>query len=125
LNDASVPFLHLEYPPIGFLYVTGGADHGRIFIVTTEHRRIIIGREPICDVRLSDRWVARRHCQLDIQPMTSMAGIRNYRFLVADLDSRNGTFLNGNHINTNGVPLTNGARIELGGCVITFYTISN
>lgn len=47
---------------------------------------VVIGRGRECDLRLADVTVSRRHCSLDIVP----AGV-----WVRDLESLNGTFVNG------------------------------
>ena len=47
---------------------------------------LLIGRGPEADVQLNDRWVSRRHCEVDC---------RHGRVVVRDLDSRHGTMVNG------------------------------
>lgn len=47
---------------------------------------LVIGRGREADVRLNDRWVSRRHCEIDC---------RFGRLIVRDLDSRHGTMVNG------------------------------
>lgn len=46
---------------------------------------IIIGRDPSCDLVLSDPYVSRRHCRIFKE---------NQRYFVEDLNSTNGTFIN-------------------------------
>ncbi len=52
--------------------------------------RCLVGRAPICDLRLpsgADHWtVSRLHCLLDLDPP---------EIRIRDLGSRNGTFVNG------------------------------
>lgn len=50
---------------------------------------IVVGRAPTCDVVIPSRSVSGRHCQLSI---------RNGYWWVKDLDSRNGTGINGRKI---------------------------
>jgi pSer/pThr/pTyr-binding forkhead associated (FHA) protein len=46
----------------------------------------VVGRDPDADVRLTDPWVSRAHCELyDLEGMLA----------VRDLGSRHGTFING------------------------------
>jgi pSer/pThr/pTyr-binding forkhead associated (FHA) protein len=52
---------------------------------------IVVGRHPRCDARLSSRRVSRRHCCLALE----RDGV-----LVRDLDSTNGTWINGRRIET-------------------------
>jgi pSer/pThr/pTyr-binding forkhead associated (FHA) protein len=47
---------------------------------------VMIGRSPEADVQLEDSCVSRQHCEID-----EMDG----RPIVRDLDSKNGTFVNG------------------------------
>ncbi|HEY2513158.1 MAG TPA: sigma 54-interacting transcriptional regulator [Polyangiaceae bacterium] len=60
-----------------------GAQH-RIDDLTT--RRVLLGQSVACDVKLEDRSVSRRHAALEMDS----AGLR-----VVDLDSTNGTWVNG------------------------------
>jgi pSer/pThr/pTyr-binding forkhead associated (FHA) protein len=47
---------------------------------------VVIGRSPQADVQLEDSCVSRQHCEIDEM---------NGRPIVRDLDSKNGTFING------------------------------
>ncbi|MCC6131002.1 MAG: FHA domain-containing protein [Acidobacteria bacterium] len=51
--------------------------------------KLVVGREAHCDVRLSDLTISRRHAR--IEPC-------NGRYLLKDLDSGNGTFVDGRRI---------------------------
>jgi pSer/pThr/pTyr-binding forkhead associated (FHA) protein len=46
---------------------------------------VLIGREPVCDCRLTDKTISSRHAQLSYH---------HNQWWVVDLDSHNGTFLN-------------------------------
>ena len=68
----------------------------------------VVGREPSCDLAIESFQVSRRHCLLQIN---------DRGLLVKDLDSTNGTFVNG-------IPLTDGYindgdRLSLGTYVMT------
>ncbi len=73
--------------------------------VTVRHD-IVIGRGAECNLRLSAPQVSRRHCFLRIGADSAT---------VADLESSNGTFLNGERL-TSGKrhPLEDGARLAIG-----------
>jgi hypothetical protein len=51
-----------------------------------ERRELALGRDPACEVVLSDPTVSRRHAQLHF---------RDGRWILQDLGSRNGTIVNG------------------------------
>jgi len=48
-----------------------------------------LGRDPEVGIHVADRWVSRRHCQIDKIDGT---------LVVEDLGSRHGTFVNGQQI---------------------------
>jgi len=52
-------------------------------------RTLVVGREPGCDVLVADARVSRRHCVVDVAD-----GVPHVR----DLDSSNGTVLNGTRV---------------------------
>ena len=58
-----------------------------------EPARCVLGRADGCDIRVPDQWenmdVSRRHCEFEIQPPTVW---------VRDLQSHNGTYINGEKI---------------------------
>jgi len=54
--------------------------------LTLDLKEIIIGRSPECDYIISDRQVSRKHSRIKKMPDG---------FYLEDLDSKNGTFLNG------------------------------
>jgi pSer/pThr/pTyr-binding forkhead associated (FHA) protein len=60
---------------------------GEVFELDSE--RILIGRSQDCNIRLDDRQASRRHAVIE----KTKDG-----FLIMDLDSKNGTFLNGKRI---------------------------
>lgn len=72
--------------------------------VFTERQLCVVGRAPDCDFQLTLEDhpqfanVSRRHCQLDVEP--PMIRVR-------DLGSRNGTWLNGNKLESDGGYLEN------------------
>lgn len=64
-----------------------------------------IGRASSCELQLPDPSVSREHARITLQ---------NDRVLIADLGSRNGTWINGTRIET-ASPLKGGDRMEIGG----------
>jgi len=92
------------------LTVTRGPLKGSKHIFD-ERRQCLIGRAPDCDIQLSlpndPRFanISRHHCELDIDPPA---------LRVRDLGSRNGTWLNGEMINSGSAYLENEAERRLG-----------
>jgi adenylate cyclase len=74
--------------------------------------QIIIGRHEKCDLRLVDSMVSRNHCLIFRE---------GKRFLVKDLESRNGTWINGRKIK-NRRRLKLGDAIQVGPFRILFQT---
>lgn len=59
------------------------------FSIVLDGLPAIVGRSPHVDVHLDDQWVSRVHCEID-----QISGT----LVVRDLESRNGTLVNGEHI---------------------------
>src|SRR5204863_5621182 len=72
-------------------------------------RCVVLGRSRDCDVQLSDPNISRRHAELRQEGAT---------FWIVDLDSTNGTELNGEP--TKRARLENGDRITLGSTELVF-----
>ncbi len=75
-----------------------------------ESETTVLGRNEDCELRLVDGLVSRRHCII-LQ--------EGKRFIVKDLKSRNGTWINGRRIN-NRKEVRNGDVIQVGGFRILF-----
>ena len=71
-----------------------------------------IGRDPSSTLCVNDLSVSRKHCTIDLGD----AGVHE----IADLDSHNGTFVNGMPISRRA--LQHGDRIRLGVCELIFLT---
>lgn len=84
----AIPRLTQEETTVHYtLHVTDGADRGASFVIDgTTPSRILVGQSPVCQLRLADRRVSRRHVALD----PTDAGLR-----LSDLGSTNGTFVDG------------------------------
>jgi DNA-binding NtrC family response regulator len=91
------------------LSVVEGPDAGRSFTLdSSSPSRVFLGTSPVCGLRLSDPEVSRRHASL------TLTG-ENLHF--ADLDSTNGTTVNGVHIKE--VRLVGGEAVRVGRSVLT------
>lgn len=67
------------------LVALSGPHKGKTFDVNSNGRGIILGRQAVCDIQLSDRRVSGRHAWI---------GIINGKAVLRDLKSTNGTFVN-------------------------------
>lgn len=76
---------------------------------------IVVGRQAQCDLTLRHDDVSRRHAEI---------GFEDDRFIVRDLGSTNGTYLNGKEIGGT-EPLSSGDRIEVGPQIITFCELAS
>jgi pSer/pThr/pTyr-binding forkhead associated (FHA) protein len=75
--------MEIKFEEIPLLIAQSGPLEGQRWLISD---KMIIGRDPTCDIVISDRQVSRHHIRLT--PTTS--GI-----LLEDLGSKNGTHLNG------------------------------
>lgn len=90
------------------LFVVRGRDQGRHFPLDLTPTRI--GRDAACDIRLLDSEASRTHAELRPD--------RGGRFQLVDLQSSNGTLVNGDPIVERW--LVSGDRIEIGGTLLIF-----
>ena len=88
------------------LTVTSGADAGRSLEFDG---RLVVGREDDCDLVVNDDRASRRHCALTPQADGTV--------LLEDLGSSNGTFVNGERIESLRV-LKGGEEIRVGGTIL-------
>lgn len=92
------------------LVVVQGDEIGRRFLLN--ERRLVLGRDPEkADLVLSDPSVSGRHALLQVDPVGG-------RCRVADLGSRNGTWVNGESVETR--VLVDGDKLFVGGAVLKF-----
>lgn len=68
--------------------VSAGPGVPRSSVSLTEFP-VVIGRSAEAGLQLSDCWVSRRHCEIDVVGGT---------LVVRDLNSRHGTFVNGHSV---------------------------
>jgi hypothetical protein len=82
---------------------------GRVVPLSAD--RVVVGRSRECDVQVDDGNVSRRHFELVHQPPST--------WVVVDLDSTNGTEVNGRKVQRRTV-LDDGDRITIGGTELVF-----
>lgn len=86
-------------------------DGGMAFDVYLDDKlKVMVGRDDACDVLIEDGDASRNHCRIELTP----AG-----FLLTDLESSNGTTVNGRAVTTH--PMRDGDEIGIGECRIKFH----
>jgi transcriptional regulator with GAF, ATPase, and Fis domain len=105
VTEVSKPLDAEDALALGFrLVVVEGVDAGQSFAVDPAGvPRVLIGQSEVCEIRLTDREVSRRHAAVELQT----AGLR-----VVDLASRNGTFVGSLRIGD--AMLVGGERVRVG-----------
>src|SRR6186997_876687 len=92
------------------LYVLQGRDQGKSFDLLNGSQTI--GRDACNSIQICDIEISRRHAEIRKD---------EEGFLLVDLDSSNGTFVNAQQISQR--PLANGDRIQLGGSLLLFTDV--
>lgn len=87
------------------IVVSGGRGIGKMYRLD---RLLTLGRSTQCDVHIDQDGVSRRHAMIEL---TVEGAIQ-----IVDLDSRNGTFVNGDPVSRE--TLRDGDRIQIGGTTI-------
>ncbi|MBK8430583.1 MAG: FHA domain-containing protein [Chloroflexi bacterium] len=87
-----------------------GPKPGEVFSLATP--TAILGRDPMCEITINDAEVSRNHAKL----IHSEAG-----YLVQDMGSTNGTFIDGKRLRGEPVLLTPGQTIIIGTNVLLVY----
>ena len=90
-------------PEDAFVVILTGKLKGSKMILVSHCTTM--GRAVSCNIQLSDRMVSGSHAEI-IR--------RNDTYTIRDLDSSNGTFVNGSKVKGGGRELTNGDRITIG-----------
>jgi diguanylate cyclase (GGDEF)-like protein len=90
--------------------ILSGHEAGRVFLMTTD--AVVVGRAPQCDLRIDDSSLSRQHCRI-----RKTNGV----YFVEDLESRNGTQVNGMRIKAP-VLLEDGALIQLAATTIIMFS---
>ncbi len=81
--------------------------------IPLEREEVIMGRALEADVRVNDTQVSRKHAMV-----TADTSTEKVQYILTDLDSRNGTFLNGRRIRRE--VLENGDKISIGETILRF-----
>jgi two-component system cell cycle response regulator len=91
------------------MIVSGFGNAGKMYRL---ERELVIGRHAQCDVLLDQDGVSRRHAKLVLTPEGNVD--------VVDLESRNGTFINGERISRE--RLRDGDQIQIGNTTILKFS---
>jgi hypothetical protein len=94
--------------PPAYLRAEAGLSDRTKKVALAEQR--VIGRSPDCDIVVGDEAVSRRHCEIVWQYV---------QYVVRDLQSANGTFVNGQQVQT--AQLRSGDLIEVGMVHLRFH----
>lgn len=81
--------------------VSGAGSIGKTYRL---RHHLVLGRSSQCDVHIDEDGVSRRHSQLEITPEGTVQ--------IVDLESRNGTFVNGEQVSRR--TLSDGDKIQIG-----------
>lgn len=96
--------LDMQAPSSGaVLIVTSGHQAGTRYLLSGE--QMMVGRHPDSDIFLDDITVSRRHVELQV-------GSTGY--VISDVGSLNGTYLNGERLGESDAALTNGDELQIG-----------
>jgi diguanylate cyclase (GGDEF)-like protein len=90
--------------------ILSGLEAGRVHLVTTD--AVVVGLASTCDLRIDDSSLSRQHCRIRRT---------NGVYFVEDLESRNGTQVNGMRIKAP-VLLEDGALIQLAATTIIMFS---
>ena len=83
--------------------------------IPLDREEVILGRALEADVRVNDTQVSRQHARILTMPTESRVAMQ---YVLNDLDSRNGTFLNGRRVRKE--ILENGDKIMVGETILRF-----
>ncbi|MDZ4849103.1 MAG: ATP-binding protein [Pirellulaceae bacterium] len=89
------------------LFMIRGRDAGKHFTIL--NGRTTIGRDGLCDIQVTDHEVSRQHAEIERD---------DQQFTLIDLNSSNGSFVNGKRIEKN--LLRSGDRLQFGRTLLVF-----
>jgi two-component system cell cycle response regulator len=81
--------------------------------IPLEREEVILGRALAADVRVNDTKVSRKHAKITVNE-----GPGSNEYVLTDLNSRNGTYLNGQRVKSQ--VLRNGDKIAIGDHILRF-----
>ena len=90
-----------EQPGAVLVVEQGVAD---LTVIDLDQDALVLGKVPEVEVTLDNPYVSRRHAEISLE---------NKGYVLRDLGSKNGTFVNGAKVRDEGQLLKNGDRIEL------------
>ena len=90
-----------ELPGAALVVEHGVAD---LTVIDLDSPRLVLGKVPEVEITLDNPYVSRHHAEIILEA----AG-----YVIRDLGSKNGTFINGARVEDEGQILKNGDRIEL------------
>jgi pSer/pThr/pTyr-binding forkhead associated (FHA) protein len=105
----------VEPPTFAWLVVVEGAHSGHIFRLHPD--ATLIGRDPGCDIVLDDTAASRQHAKARVVEGENKEKV----FVIQDLATENGTFINGKEIVKR--ELSDGDRILIGHTKLVFKQI--
>lgn len=97
-----------EILPTWLVTIASGPQAGREIEAAAEGIGLVLGRDHTADITLPDPKISRRHAGLLVE---------NKLFFLADLNSSNGTWLNGHEITTQ-TQIFAGDRVTLGDTIL-------
>ncbi len=112
VTDAEALSFPEKRSEFSYLVMIYGEYLGRRFSIKDE--ALMMGRSPDCDIQLTDDCVSRMHCRV----IAAKDGV-----VVSDLDSTNGTYVNGTAVAAR--PLRDGDRVKVGRSIFKFLTGDN
>lgn len=98
----------------GFYFtVIEGPDFGRVFLL--EKPETVLGRSDEADIQVDDEKVSRRHLSIRLVKNSYQ---KTEQIVVADLNSKNGIFVNGSRVYEQ--ELSNGDKLKIGDTILKF-----
>jgi two-component system cell cycle response regulator len=110
-SSGGMPRARVERPGHAYLIILSGSCVGQVHDLKDG---AVIGRTIDSDIVIPDDHISRRHAQVHLG---------QDRVIINDLQSRNGTFLNGNQIEE--AELKDGDRVHLGGTTVLKFTFGD
>lgn len=106
-HSSTAPYPRTDSAP--YVMLIGGAQIGELYKLA--RARTVVGRSPDSDLRLEEPGLSREHAELLVE---------SGRLIVRDLGSKNGTYVNGNRVETH--ELRDGDQVVLGAATLLVFT---